>query len=368
MNNTCRIALYYTLTIGDPFQHPFSATNVIIEPINTNSSHLNFIIMLLPHTPPSIHRSRPFLLFEILLVIIMSRFITNANAAADQQHDSPSKNNIPLHISSKETADTTWSYYEGGTGKTVLLVHGFSSNKELWFAVGQKLSKRFHVIIPDLPGWGASTRMPGANYNIDHQAARLHEFLVALNLKDVTLVGHSMGGAITGVYAAQYPERLKGLVLISPLGLNIKDNDFMRLLKEGINPFIYSDRAGIERMAKLVYLTPPEFSDQQIEHLLITNKLNHHFIESTLDELRVPSQWLALEPRIKELALPVLGIGCRMDRIIDVLALKRLEQELINSTHKKTVVLEDCNHLPMIEKSADTVRLLNEFSNNPTGA
>ena len=62
--------------------------------------------------------------------------------------------------------------------------------------MAKQLTPHFHLVIPDLPGWGESSRDMSANYDIDAQAARLQAFVQTLGLGRFLLVGHSMGGAI----------------------------------------------------------------------------------------------------------------------------------------------------------------------------
>jgi abhydrolase domain-containing protein 6 len=263
-----------------------------------------------------------------------------------------------LETRSIHVDDTTWSYYEGGTGPTVVLVHGFSSNKDTWLAVAERLRGRFHLVIPDLPGWGASTRIEGGNYDIDTQAARLDAFIRALDLREVSLVGHSMGGAIVGVYAADWPGRGHRLVLIAPQGLSFDENDFVRELDAGGNPFVFDDRAGLERTARLVYLNPPAFTDDDVRAAVADNRRNRGFIETTLAQIRAPSQWLALDRSVGRLTVPVAGVGCRLDKAIDISALRTLREKLPTA---RTEVLEGCNHLPLLELPDETAKIVAAF-------
>ena len=170
-----------------------------------------------------------------------------------------------------------------------------------------------------------------------------------------------MGGAIAGVYAADQPQRVSRLVLVGALGLSFKDNDFMRELNAGGNPFIYDDRAGVERTARLVYLNPPQMSDRQVQEAILANRAQRAFIESTLAQIRPSSQWLALDHRLTKLNMPVLGIWCREDKVIDVSALDTLRNGLPASSANDSVILEGCNHLPMVERPAETLQALDAF-------
>ncbi|MNO97109.1 Lipase 1 precursor [compost metagenome] len=308
----------------------------------------------------TIRSRRHILLFTAILTLAILPFSGTA-------HSTPSDINptakSSLQTRSIQAGDSIWSYYEGEmNGPVLVLVHGFSSNKDVWRNVGQDLGARFHVIIPDLPGWGDSTRLAGESYDIDAQAARLNDFLLALDLREINLVGHSMGGAIAGVLAAQRPERIARLALVNPLGLSFVENDFVRSLNTGGNPFIYDDRAGVERTARLVYLNPPLMSDQDVGNTIANNRRQRSFIESTLAEIRPPSQWLALDHRLAQLTMPVLGIGCREDKVIDISALETLQNGLPDDRIGQVVTLEGCNHLPMIERPVATGRLLTDFA------
>src|SRR5487761_1429111 len=72
-----------------------------------------------------------------------------------------------LETHSVQAGDTRWVYYEGGDGPTIVLLHGFADSKEVWLPVAKRLSPHFLLIIPDLPGWGESSREAGGNYDID---------------------------------------------------------------------------------------------------------------------------------------------------------------------------------------------------------
>jgi pimeloyl-ACP methyl ester carboxylesterase len=308
----------------------------------------------------TIRSSRYILLFTAILLLATLPYSGTAHSTPPDINPTAKSS---LQTRSIQAGNTTWSYYEGAkNGPVLLLVHGFSSSKDAWRTLGEDLGARFHVIIPDLPGWGDSTRLAGESYDIDAQAARLNDFLLALDLREINLVGHSMGGAIAGVFAAQRPERIARLVLVNPLGLSFAENDFVRSLNAGHNPFIYDDRAGVERTARLVYLNPPEMSDQEVENAIAGNRHQRSFIESTLAQIRLPSQWFALDHRLAQLTLPVLGIGCREDKVIDISALQTMQNGLPDDWVGQVVTLEGCNHLPMIERPVATGQLLTDFA------
>ncbi|MGP1667304.1 MAG: alpha/beta fold hydrolase, partial [Rhodanobacter sp.] len=244
---------------------------------------------------------------------------------------------------------------------TVVMLHGFGGDKTAWLKAAKILTPHFHLIIPDLPGWGESSRVEGASYNIDAEAARLADFVQALSLRPFVLMGHSMGGAIAGVYAAQHPERVAKLALLDSAGLKSNPSDFDREVEAGKDPFIFDDRAGFERAVALAFAQPLDlpgrFIDVQVQH----NRHDRAFIKHTFNELRVPSQQLALQNRLNQLSMPVLGLWCHDDKVIDRSALDSLRNGLTAASSISASTLSGCNHMPMLEKPEETAQILTGF-------
>ncbi|EIL97291.1 alpha/beta hydrolase [Rhodanobacter thiooxydans] len=267
-----------------------------------------------------------------------------------------------LEKHSVQAGDTHWVYYEGGQGPTIVLLHGFDADKTLWLETAKLLTPHFHLIIPDLPGWGDSSRVPGASYNIDAQAGRLDAFVQTLRLQRFLLVGHSMGGAIAGVYASEHPEHVAALALVDAFGLKGKVNVFARDALAGKNPFVYDDRAGFERANLLAFEKPLDlprrFADVFIQH----NQRDRAFIERSFDELREPGQYLSVQNRLSQLTMPVLGLWCHDDKIVDISALDSLRNGLTAASAISTSIINGCNHMPMLEKPEQTAQILTGFA------
>lgn len=263
---------------------------------------------------------------------------------------------------SVQVGDTKWVYYEGGRGPTLVLLHGFAADKNVWLEQLRLLTPNFHVIAPDLPGWGDSTRVDGASYNIDAQAARLQGFVDTLRLPRFVLVGHSMGGAIAGAYAADHPEKVAALALIDAFGLKADENDFARGALGGKNPFTYDDRAGFERATLLAFRTMPNVPGRFQDVLIKKNQRDRAFLDRTFNELRDPSQYLSVQNRLDKLTMPVLGLWCHDDKIIDISALESLRGGLSHASSISSSILNGCNHMPVLEKPEETARILGAFA------
>ncbi|HEY8682121.1 MAG TPA: alpha/beta hydrolase [Rhodanobacter sp.] len=267
-----------------------------------------------------------------------------------------------LEKHSVQAGDTRWVYYEGGEGPTIVLLHGFADSKEVWLQTAKLLTPHFHLIIPDLPGWGESSRVAGASYNVDAQAARFDGFVQALGLQRFVLVGHSLGGAIAGVYASAHPERVAGLALVDALGLKYRENAFAREALAGTDPFVFDDRAGFARASALAFDKPLDLPGRFIDVLIERNQRDRAFINAGFNELRDPSQYLALQSRLGQLTMPVLGLWCHDDKIVDVSALDSLRNGLTAASAISTSTINGCNHMPMLEKPAETAQILTGFA------
>ena len=104
------------------------------------------------------------------------------------------------------------------TGEPLLLIHGFGGNKDNFTRIANQLDS-YHLIIPDLLGFGNSSKPMAADYRADAQAERLHELLQAKGVaSNIHVAGNSMGGAISVAYAAKYPQDVKSLWLIDSAG------------------------------------------------------------------------------------------------------------------------------------------------------
>lgn len=113
--------------------------------------------------------------------------------------------------------------------ETVLLIHGLAGSSKTWDAVMPLLAERFDVIAPDLLGHGESAK-PLGDYSLGAFASGLRDFLAVLDVRRVTIVGHSFGGGVAMQLAYQHPQLLDRLVLVGSGGLGREVSWMLRLL------------------------------------------------------------------------------------------------------------------------------------------
>lgn len=111
-------------------------------------------------------------------------------------------------------------YYEwGNSGPNVILLHGSSGYGLMWEWTANSLGDRFHVFAVDQRGHGDSDR-PDGTYSAEEYAQDLHEFIQALGLRSAVVGGHSLGGRVSQVFAAVYPDECQGIILVGGVHLS----------------------------------------------------------------------------------------------------------------------------------------------------
>lgn len=105
-------------------------------------------------------------------------------------------------------------YVRQGRGPAVVLLHGLGGFAESWRRTIDALAGRADVLALDLPGFGLSAK-PRAQYDLDFFARALHACVGALGIEQMSLVGHSLGGAVAVAYALTHPARVDRLALVS---------------------------------------------------------------------------------------------------------------------------------------------------------
>ena len=108
----------------------------------------------------------------------------------------------------------TIRYRERGNGEPIVFVHGLLVNGDLWRKVVPSLSKDFRCITPDWPLGSHDVPMnSGADFSMSGLAKLINDFIVALDLQNVTLVGNDSGGALSQLVVTEHPDRIGRLVL-----------------------------------------------------------------------------------------------------------------------------------------------------------
>jgi pimeloyl-ACP methyl ester carboxylesterase len=135
---------------------------------------------------------------------------------------SMSELSYPYEVNYQELEDgINLAYIDEGQGeKTILFIHGLGSYLPAWKKNIDELRDDYRCIAIDLPGYGKSSKGNHA-YDMKFFADVVADFIQKQSLKNVTLVGHSMGGQIGVTMSLYYPDLIDQLVLVAPAGFEV---------------------------------------------------------------------------------------------------------------------------------------------------
>jgi 3-oxoadipate enol-lactonase len=119
-------------------------------------------------------------------------------------------------------------------GPAAVCVHGSGADGIVWSYQLSRLSSRYRIIVPDLPGHGRSEGLPLDS--APAYAAWLEKFCCALNLDTFFLLGHSFGGAVVQEYARSNPHRVRGMVLAGTGTHFMLSRIYRELCESGVRP------------------------------------------------------------------------------------------------------------------------------------
>ena len=130
-----------------------------------------------------------------------------------------------------QLSKTGLSYIDEGTGRPVLLVHGFPLDHTMWDAQIAALAASSRVIAPDLRGFGDSAK-PEAGYDKKTMAQDVHALATALGHKRVGIAGHDIGLMVAYAYAAQFPSEVERIALMDAFLPGVGDWTSVWLLRD----------------------------------------------------------------------------------------------------------------------------------------
>jgi non-heme chloroperoxidase len=223
-----------------------------------------------------------------------------------------------------QTSNEVYLYVKDyGEGKPVILIHGWPMSGEQWeYQIEDLVKKNYRIIAYDRRGFGKSSK-PWNNYDYNTLADDLHQIIIQLDLKDVTLVGFSMGGGEVVRFLSRYKEdRIIKAVLISsvvPFLLKTEDNPDGNPKENGdeMAKAIRNDRMGFLKTFSENFFGTGMLLEPMSADLLHYYKMLCSFASprATL-ECATAFSTTDFREEIKNIKVPVLIIHGNSDRIV----------------------------------------------------
>jgi pimeloyl-ACP methyl ester carboxylesterase len=247
--------------------------------------------------------------------------------------------------------------------ETVVLAHGFSVPYFIYDPTFEFLTQAgFRVVRYDLFGRGFSDR-PDTHYNIDLFVRQLGDLLGALGFTEpVSLAGLSTGGPITAAYMARFPERVKKLVLIDPVGA--KPFALSRVLKVAAMPVLGETIIGLLGTRGMSRVIASDFADRnfaaQVSERYRVQMKFKGFKRAILSTIRnnMLESFLDIYARIGKMGKPVLLFWGLHDRTVPFQHSEVLRAAMPQVEFQ---AIEDCGHIPHCENPGRVNAILQRF-------
>lgn len=243
----------------------------------------------------------------------------------------------------------------------VLLIHGWGASGSYWQTTAKVLAETVPVIVPDLPGTGRSRPVQRMQRMAD-QVATLVSVLEELQLERVQVVGHSMGGAMALLLADALPSRVERVVLTSTcFFLDEKQlqlyETFIKFtyLAMRFRPLWLKDVPFVKQLmaTRFFYRVPddPALLRQGLTEYLTLDYDTAIACANDAGDPAIPAAGARLQ-------VPALLIACRQDQVMPVENVDYTAQIIPDSQVRW---IEECGHLPMVEKPVTYLTHLREF-------
>lgn len=277
--------------------------------------------------------------------------------------------NLPLYECTISTNETL-RYRIYGNGPAVLvLVHGLASRSEEWTDLVPLFpADSYTLYLLDLLGSGESSKPKRADYSIRAHSERLLFFLEQKSLSGVTLVGHSLGGAVVLLAAieamlAGKSDLLSSMVIMAGPGylqrLPIIAEVFRMPLAGPLFVALYAPDAWVKVGLRVAYYDQSLVDREHIARYApcYRDRDAKRALVETCRRL-VPPDQDQIAARYGELSLPVLLLWGRHDKIVPLSQGTRLQAAVPGS---KLEVIEECGHNPQEEKPVETFAIIDRF-------
>ena len=246
-----------------------------------------------------------------------------------------------------------WEYLDGGTGEPLLLIHGFGADKDNFTRVSRFLTPSYRVVVPDLPGYGGSSKPADADYGILAQVERLRAFARQLNLGKVHVGGNSMGGYIAAAWAAKYPDEVATLWLLAPAATRVavSESELGRIYRDtGANPLLARTAEEHAKVRAFVMSQPP-YLPYSLKHVMAERAAANYPLHLRIftDLVKGPT----LESWATRIDTPALIVWGDQDRALHPNGAEATRALMPNG---RVVMMPGIGHLPMIEAVAQSAQ------------
>ncbi|MNY89642.1 2-hydroxymuconate semialdehyde hydrolase [compost metagenome] len=268
--------------------------------------------------------------------------------------------NNPEVGKSIQCGDIVTNYHDVGTGEPILLLHGSGPGVSAWAnwrLTIQALQDQYHLIAPDLAGFGYSQFPENMQFSRENWLKQIIDFLDAIGLEKVNVIGNSFGGSMALALAIHHPERVNKLVLMGSVGVPFE-------LTAGLDA-VWGYTPSFENMQAIMKI----FAYNQ--KLVGDELVQMRYIASTKEDTRAAYERMFPAPRqrwveamshpeadIRSIQQPTLMVHGRDDQVIPLSTSLTMLNWIENS---QLHIYSQCGHWTQIEHAKSFTQLVANF-------
>ncbi len=249
------------------------------------------------------------------------------------------------------------------TAPAIIMIHGFGSSLQTWEPWARLLEPKFRVVRFDLPGSGLSSPDPHGDYRDARTISILLALMDRLGIAKASLIGNSIGGRIAWTFAAEHPDRVDKLVLISPDGFASPGFDYGHAPKVpatlGLMRYVLP-KSLLRASLKPAYGDPSTLTDQTVTRyydLMLAPGVRQALLSRMQETVLVDPR-----PLLQRIKAPVLLLWGEHDGMIPFSNAQAYLQSLPNA---RLVALPTLGHVPQEEAPQTSIAPVLTFLSEP---
>jgi pimeloyl-ACP methyl ester carboxylesterase len=237
-----------------------------------------------------------------------------------------------------------FTYVEEGEGEVLLLLHGLFGALSNFQGIIDYFKKTHKVVVPILPIFELPVREVSVKALMDH----VHEFVLLKDLKPLHVLGNSLGGHVALLYVLEHPERVKSITLAGSSGL-FESAMGSTFPKRGDYEFI-------KKRTEFTFFDPNMATKELVDEVfdIVNDRMKAVQVIATAKSAIRHN----LGDNLHNIKVPTLLIWGKQDSITPPFVGEEFH-ELI--PHSEFILMDECGHVPMMEKTEDFNKALEAF-------
>jgi pimeloyl-ACP methyl ester carboxylesterase len=242
---------------------------------------------------------------------------------------------------------------EGGNKHVIVLLHGLGGMADRWLPVFPFLSKKFKIIAPDIIGYGKSDK-PQVDYTPEFFTQFVFEFLDTLSLKNIFMMGNSLGGRITAECASTQTHAIRKIVLVAPAGIMKKSTP---VLDAYATAALYPTHESVKMAYQMMMAQNKEVREESIQNFISSMSRPNAkmaFMSTLLGMKNSP----AITEKLQLIKIPTMLLWGSEDKLIPF---EYSKQFLASIKNCHFIEMKSCGHTPFEEEPSEFSKLVLDF-------